>query len=451
MGLVLGRGFLGVMNSKVRLYVTLTVVAAALALCGLATANGMPTAPQEKAAICFGLLAILADALQYKLEASAIGSIAFIPVVAVICLAPTWIATTVGVAAYLAGGLLARQQVVKLAFNVAQFAVSITVAVVCYRLLGGQSLLQGEINWPAYCAMFFAFMLVNSILVSGVIALSQQQRFVTVWRSTTGQAVIYDLMSLPLPFIFSTVYIHFGTMGVVALAIPLLGTRQLYMTNRQLEKTNQDLLRLMVAAMEARDPYTSGHSTRVSYNAKIIARAIGLGHRDIERVGIAALLHDVGKIHEIFAPLLRKPGKLTTDERLVMQSHSVKSAELVQNVSLLRDLVVPIRNHHERWDGTGYPDGLSGEAIPLWSRIIMFADTIDAMTTDRPYRGALGEVDVRAEFIRLRGRQFDPNICDTLLASPLYQQLFERSMSTTPVSHVRWRRRLSETRAVAGV
>lgn len=438
------------MSKTVRLYVSVTVCLAALAFCGLALNGVAPTPLEQKAAVCFGLLAVLADALQYKLEASAIGSIAFIPIVTVICLTPTWIAPAVGAAAYLIGGILARQQPIKLAFNVAQYSLSTMLALACYRLLGGRSLLQGEINWLAYCAMFLAFMLVNSALVSQVIALNQRQSFATVWRTTAGQALVYDVMSLPLPFIFSIVYVHFGTIGVIALAIPLLGARQLYMTNRQLEKTNQDLLQLMVAAMEARDPYTSGHSTRVSRNAKIIARAIGLGHRDIERVGVAALLHDVGKIHEIFAPLLRKPGKLTSDERLVMQTHPVKSAELVQNVGHLRDLVVPIRNHHERWDGAGYPDGLSGEMIPLWSRIIMFADTIDAMTTDRPYREAMGESDVRSEFVRLRGLQFDPNICDALLASPLYHQLFERATTITPAGQVRWRRRLVETRVAAG-
>jgi hypothetical protein len=93
------------------------------------------------------------------------------------------------------------------------------VALACYRLLGGSSLLQGEINWPAYCAMFLTFMLVNSALVSEVIALNQRQRFATVWRTTAGQALVYDLMSLPLPFIFSVVYVHFGTIGAVALAI----------------------------------------------------------------------------------------------------------------------------------------------------------------------------------------------------------------------------------------
>jgi HD-GYP domain-containing protein (c-di-GMP phosphodiesterase class II) len=168
--------------------------------------------------------------------------------------------------------------------------------------------------------------------------------------------------------------------------IPFLGVRELYKVNWQLQQTNQELLQLMVAAIEARDPYTSGHSRRVSRNSKLIAQAIGLRDKEIERVGVAALLHDVGKIHEVFAPILSKPGRLTAEENAVMQTHPIKSAELVTNVSQLRDVIAPIRHHHENWDGTGYPDGLVGDSIPLASRIIMFADTIDAMTTDRPYR-----------------------------------------------------------------
>jgi ribonuclease P protein subunit RPR2 len=107
-----------------------------------------------------------------------------------------------------------------------------------------------------------------------------------------------------------------------------------------------------------------------------------------------------------------------------MQTHPAKSAELVATVSQLRDLVAPVRHHHENWDGTGYPDGLAGEAIPLASRIIIFADTIDAMTTDRPYRLAMGEAEVRAELQKCRGTQFDPRICDELLASPYFSLLF---------------------------
>jgi HD-GYP domain-containing protein (c-di-GMP phosphodiesterase class II) len=118
-----------------------------------------------------------------------------------------------------------------------------------------------------------------------------------------------------------------------------------------------------------------------------------------------------------------------------MQTHPIRSAELVATVSNLKDLVKPLRHHHENWDGSGYPDGLAGQEIPLESRIIMFADTIDAMTTNRPYRAARGEADVRSELIRQRGRQFDPEICDRLLASPLWSLLFAPDQrEPTPIS-----------------
>lgn len=128
-----------------------------------------------------------------------------------------------------------------------------------------------------------------------------------------------------------------------------------------------------------------------------------------------------------------------------MQTHPIKSAELVSNVSQLKDVISPIRHHHENWDGTGYPDGLVGETIPLASRIIMFADTIDAMTTDRPYRAALSEAQVRSEFVKLRGRQFDPDICDKLLQSAIYARLFDQDVPITPAIAVNDLRKLASS------
>src|SRR5690606_41660855 len=124
-------------------------------------------------------------------------------------------------------------------------------------------------------------------------------------------------------------------------------------------------------------------------------------------------------------------------ERRIMETHPIKSAELISHVSHLHDIVEPVRHHHENWDGTGYPDGLKGEAIPLASRIIMLADTIDAMTTDRPYRAALGEAEVRRELIRWQGVQFDPGICEKLVASPEFLAIFSQIPERDPKTSVR--------------
>ncbi len=164
----------------------------------------------------------------------------------------------------------------------------------------------------------------------------------------------------------------------------------MYQMNLQLERVNKELLELMVKAIEARDPYTSGHSLRVCEYARSMARDLGLSTKQVDQIESAALLHDVGKIYEEFAPLLRKEGKLTPDERMLMQRHPSRSAELASTIAEFRGPVaLAIRHHHENFDGSGYPDGIAGEAIPLAARIIMIADTIDAMTTDRPYRKAL--------------------------------------------------------------
>jgi len=183
----------------------------------------------------------------------------------------------------------------------------------------------------------------------------------------------------------------------------------------------------MVKSIEARDPYTSGHSRRVQQFSITIARAIGLSERQIEHVGRAALLHDVGKIYEKYAGVLSKQDKLTPEEWAIIKDHPVDGANLVATMTRLRDLVPAVRHHHENWDGTGYPDRIGGEAIPIAARIIRFADTIDAMTTDRPYRRPLTEAQVKAEVIRCRSSQFDPSIADQLLASPLWPTLFTPS------------------------
>ena len=194
--------------------------------------------------------------------------------------------------------------------------------------------------------------------------------------------------------------------------------------NLELAQTNRELLELMVKSIEARDPYTSGHSRRVKDHAIHIARLIGLSSPEVEQIGTAALLHDVGKIFDKYAPILAKEDRLSAEEWAIIKEHPEDGANLIATMTTLRKLIPAIRHHHENWDGSGYPDGLRGSDIPLASRVIMFADTFDAMTTDRPYRNALGEELVRAELVRCRGRQFDPEITDQLLANNFWTTLF---------------------------
>lgn len=273
----------------------------------------------------------------------------------------------------------------------------------------------------------------NGFLVSHVIALATNGKTRQVWLENSSTTIGIDVLASPLVFGFAFVYANFGPIVASILWIPLLGVRQLNTINLELAQTNRELLELMVKSMEARDPYTSGHSRRVKEYAIKIAKLMGLSPSEIEKIGTAALLHDVGKIYDKYGPILAKADRLSPEEWAIIKEHPIDGANLVATMTRLRELVPAVRHHHENWDGTGYPDALRGEEIPLASRVIMFADTFDAMTTKRPYRGPLGEEDVRAEVLRYRGRQFDPEIADRLLASDFWRTLFppiDRAMPT---------------------
>lgn len=378
------------------------------------------------AALSFAAVATASQILAYERPVvGARGSAAFLPFLVAAVLAPHWTGLLAAGVGILLAELFVRRPLMKAFFNVSQTVASLAVGIIVYTSLGGSSpLLGGPISAWALAVALPAYLLVNTVAVSGVIAASTRQRFLPLFTGQTASTILYDLLALPFVYVFAWLYVQFGVPAAAILAIPLLGIRELYKTNYQLQQTNRELLELMVAAIEARDPYTSGHSRRVAANARLIAEFLNVPRKQVERIFVAALLHDVGKIHEVFGPILSKPGRLTDTELEIMQTHSAKGAELIQNVSQLRDIVPVVRNHHENWDGTGYPDGLSGENIPLGSRIIMFADTIDAMMSDRPYRAGLTALQVRAELVRMRAQQFDPHICDAILNNPLWQELF---------------------------
>lgn len=422
------------MRPAVRWFVTGVTIAALAVLLALWLRDGAVHADYITAAVCFSALGLLAQALKYRLGSGAAGSITFIPFLAFASLAPSWSSMLAAAVATLVAEASAKRVAIKVVFNTAQYGLATGLAILAYNGLGGSPLLYADVArleaLLPLAGLFVVFMLTNWTLVSCVIALVERRSAAQIWTENTMSNIVYDLFSFPLLYLFVFVYSRFGVNGVMLLALPILGMRQLYKTNWLLEQTNQDLLQLMVAAIEARDPYTSGHSRRVAQYSKLIARATGLTGREVERIGVAALLHDVGKIHEEFAPLLRKDGPLTIEERALMETHPLRSADLVSNVSQLKDVVASIRHHHENWDGTGYPDGISADAIPLASRVIMIADTIDAMTTDRPYRKALGSDDVRAELTKWSGRQFDPYLVTMLLSSTLFPQLFDKARIT---------------------
>lgn len=183
---------------------------------------------------------------------------------------------------------------------------------------------------------------------------------------------------------------------------------------------NQELLvdsiRALAAAIDAKSPYTRGHSERVSEYAVAIGRHLGLDDDVLRTLQISALLHDVGKIG-IEDAILQKPGTLTEGEFAQMRAHTLKGAAIVSPIKRLRDMLPGIRSHHESWCGGGYPDGLVGEAIPVAARVIAAADVFDAMTTHRPYQRALGSEFVYSRIRELAGQRLDPAVVEAFFAA----------------------------------
>ncbi|MEX0786655.1 MAG: HD domain-containing phosphohydrolase [Dehalococcoidia bacterium] len=199
-----------------------------------------------------------------------------------------------------------------------------------------------------------------------------------------------------------------GTLRAIADALSMRDA--LAQLNRGLEAP---ILRL-VEAIEIKDMETFGHVRRVSGYALAIGRRLGLSAGDLRSLVLAAEMHDVGKIR-VPASILAKPGSLTEDEFAIVQSHTGSGHEIAGRVPALKDLAEVIKRHHERLDGSGYPDGLKGEDIPLLSRIVAVADTYDAMTSRRPYRDARGHIEAMGEIIRCKGVTLDARCVDALV------------------------------------
>lgn len=204
-----------------------------------------------------------------------------------------------------------------------------------------------------------------------------------------------------------------GRNQVRSMADPLVKTLEAGGDTSREEATMQGTVEALASLVEARDPYTSEHVEGVTDLAISIAQTLGLEAAEVRLIGLVGRLHDVGKM-AVPDAILQKPGKLSEEEWALMRMHPIIGADVVSHVPMLRVAAPGIRSHHERWDGKGYPDGLAGEAIPLAARIVMVADTYNAITTDRPYRKASSHDVALRELRRCAGTQFDAAIVEAL-------------------------------------
>ena len=200
-------------------------------------------------------------------------------------------------------------------------------------------------------------------------------------------------------------------------------TQQLQVAIKRIEQAYDETLQALSTVLDLRDSETAGHSRRVTSYCLKIAQAMGCSSAQLGTIARGVCLHDIGKFG-IPDAILRKPGKLTEEERAIMQTHVKIGYELVCRIAFLASSAELVLTHHERYDGGGYPRGLRGDEIPLLARIFSVADTLDAMTSDRPYRRALPYAAAREEITRESERQFDPRVVKGFLSIP--EEIFQK-------------------------
>ena len=387
--------------------------------------------------IGFAVLAgvgIFSEALALSLNRAGHSSIAYLPLFACQLLFGAAATATFIVVVYAVIELfIRRKELIRAAFNLGQLTLAAVSASWVFSALGGEPLATGfgavgtlSDDLLPFVGFTAVFLSTNHLAVTLAVVLDQGLSLKSVWRDGAWRAAangLYDLLVSPIAIGVAFLFVELGVLGILVALLPILFVRHAYLTTFKLQEANRDLLRALIKAIETRDPYTSGHSMRVSQLARRISEGMGLSRRRTDAVETAALLHDIGKIDAVYSEILEKPGHLTTEERAVIESHVIKGVELLQSLSSLSDEVIAaVRHHHERIDGRGYPDGLKGDEIPLGGRIIKVCDAVDAMLSDRPYRSALELNAVREQLRLYAGVQFDPQIVEIVVQSGILEE-----------------------------
>ena len=303
---------------------------------------------------------------------------------------------------------LFNTEVYKTIFNFSQIFISILSSGLIYQAIGGKI---GITSFPQTIALIVFYSIINSSIVSLLLSFVSGSTPFRIWVDSVKGIVLNTTLVGSIGILMAMVSVKIGNSAVLLFFGPLLIARYSYGQYKDMKDTYMETINAFNKALEAKDPYTSGHSLRVQQYSEKLGEALGLSSKKMMNIKSAAILHDIGKIG-IDDSILRKPGKLTSEEFDIIKKHPGIGSDILKDVDFLSDAAEIIRSHHERYDGNGYPDGISGDKIPVESTILSIADVYDAMTSDRPYRGALSREEALTEIKSNAGIQFSPSIAN---------------------------------------
>jgi hypothetical protein len=369
--------------------------------------------------IFFAAVALLAEAMPVNLpmQEEATISVGFVLVYASILLfgpgGGAWIAA---IGTLRLRDINGKNPLYRVLFNRALLALSAGTAGIVYEATGGTPFLvapSSAVIPLAACGL--TYITVNTMLLVGVMSLQQGvppvKMFIANFRWLTPNLVVFA----PMGIIVARTYLAQGAPGVALFIIPLLVARYSFQLYIKMRRAYLEAIMTLTASLDAKDSSTLGHSQRVSLYAVEIGRYLGMEDPEIEMLRYVGVLHDIGKVG-IRDAILKKPGVFTVEEYEEMKRHPIIGANIISGIKSLGSASSWVRHHHERFDGDGFPDGIKGAEIPLGARIIAVADSLDAITSVRPYRDPMTWELGLLEVSRCSGSQFDPKVVKALIA-----------------------------------
>lgn len=306
------------------------------------------------------------------------------------------------------------ERIAPVVFNVSQLVVTITAAGIILNAFGRAPLqLQTLTDFAVAVFSFAVYLALNLTFVTGIVSITEGKPFLGLWIRGARQFMIQYTVLCATALLLTALY-TLSVWHVLLALFPLILVHVSFREVVRLQADSRSTFERISDLLDARDSYTGQHSREVAAIAMKIGQEMGLPARQVDQLGIAGRVHDIGKI-AIPDAILLKPGKLSTREWSKMKEHPVIGAQLIQGVDIYASVVDAVRHEHERWNGTGYPDGLEGEEIPLIARVIAAADVYNALRTNRPYRAALSEEDAARTIREMSGEELDPVVVEALL------------------------------------
>jgi putative nucleotidyltransferase with HDIG domain len=307
-------------------------------------------------------------------------------------------------------------------FNISNYALSSAVMCLIYFRFGGGIIGNSHAPFAEILQQISGYsvqmiigvvisIILNSILVAGYISIKNKTNIFSVLAPNFAWPVTSVIFISILGVLLTALYVAYGWFLVVLFFLPFMLARYTFTTYKNLQQNYLQTVDSLASAIETKDVYTSGHSRRVEQYSEMIAGELKLSVKRRETLKYAALLHDIGKIG-IPERILNKHGKLDESEWEYIKSHSEKGAHIIEDIEFLKDAVEIVRCHHEWYDGSGYPGGLSEKDLSMEAMIICVADSYDAMTSDRPYREKFSDAQAMKELHDKAGKQFSPQVVD---------------------------------------